>query len=222
MRIRRIEVEWGNGKVSLDCRSEGNLPLPVVGILGSSASGRSMLMKMVLSSFRNTMHGSLTSFEDWKEVSGYVEFDLGSAISSCVIRNGKIVQKLTYPDMDTREMTLSGGCLFYSSQERLFFASKAVSNQSFAETLIQPILHDLYKGNIRNSVIWVDDYALGLDDNVAQEFLRVLIRKALERDNQLIVSCDREGLLLGAGSEAIRVLRPSGTNLVEKVIKGLK
>jgi hypothetical protein len=221
MRIRKVEVDWGNGKAALDCRHENNRCLPVIGLLGPTASGRTMLMKSVIRLFRNAMYDG-TSFHDWKQVSCSVEFDLGSAISTGVIRSGEVVQKLVYPEMKFEQYKLTGGILVYGSEQRCHFAVKDESPRCFGESLIYTVLNDLYMGKVSNSVIWVDDFALGLDDDMAREYLRVLIRKSMEGDNQLIVSTDREVLLQGVGAEGIRVLGSSGTNVVERVLKSLK
>lgn len=221
MRIRRAEIDWGTGKASLDCRGEGGRSLPAIGLLGSTSSGKTMLMQAVLRLFRSSIY-EVGKFSDWKQVSSTVEFDLGSAIATGVIKNGEIVQKLVYPEMSVEESKLSGGVLLYSSHQRSFFACKDGDDRSFGESLVHVVLNDLYKGKVTNSVIWVDDFALGLDDSCARDFLSALIRKSMEGDNQLIVSANREALLQGLGSESIRTLRPSGTNVVETVLKKLK
>ena len=221
MRIRRVQMDWGTGKADLDLRHENNIPLQAIGIVGGNDAGKTMLMNAVLRTFRSALH-DLVSFEDWKQVSCNVEYDLGSAISTSVIKDGKIVQKLVYPEMLLEEAKLSGGILFYSTNQRAFFATKEASGRSFGQSLIYTVLNDLYKHKVTNSVIWVDDYNLGLSDDSALDFLQVLIRKSMEGDNQLIVSAHREAVLQGIGSQGIRVLRPSGTKAIEAVLKSMK
>lgn len=219
MRLRKIEIDWGKGVVALDCRGEGgHIPLPVVGILGPTGSGRTMMMKLVNRLFRNSIREE-ASFADWKGVNGSVEFDLGSVIATGVVRDGTIVQRLTFPEMSMSEGKLMGGILSYGSERGAFPVFDAP--MTFGERCMRGVLHDLYKGEVKNSVIWVDDFALGLDDSLARDFLQTLIKKSLERDNQLIVVSDREVLLQGIGWDNIRALRERDTNLVERVIKSL-
>jgi hypothetical protein len=177
-----------------------------------------MMMKLVNRLFRNSIREE-ASFPDWKGVAGFVEFDLGSGISTGVVRDGAVVQRLTFPEISMSDGKLQGGILSYGSERGAFPVFDAP--MTFAERCMRGVLHDLYKGEVKNSVIWVDDFALGLDDSLAREFLQTLIKKSLERDNQLIVVADREILLQSVGSENIRALRERDTNLVQRVIKSL-
>lgn len=217
MRLRKIEMDWGKGKVSLDLRSGGGHSSSVVGLLGSTGSGRTMLMTAAMRLFRSSIRETV-KFEDWRGVSATVEFDLGSTIATGVIRDGEVIQGLVYPEMTVSEGRLSGGILAYHS-DRGCFPFNGANND--AERFIRPILHDLYKGEVRNSIIWVDDFAMGLDDSCARDFLSVLVKKSMERDNQLIVSADREVLLQGVGAENIRVLQAQDTNFIQRVIGSL-
>lgn len=216
MRLRRIEVDWGKGNVIFDLRGEEARPLPVVGLFGSSGSGKTILMKAARWIFRNGANEN-SNFPALEGVNSLVEFDLGSGIATGVIRNGTIVQKLVYPEMTMSEGKISGGMLFYGSERANFFVFQAPLASS--EICVRNILHDLYKGTIENSVIWIDDFSLGLDDDLSKEFLQILIKKSLERNNQLIVSTNREEFLQGVGSENIRTLAKLDTNLLQRVIK---
>jgi len=219
MRLRKLEIDWGKGLVELDLRGEGGHSLPVVGVLGPTGSGKTLLMRAAMRLFRNSIRED-AHFPDWKGISASVEFDLGSGISTGVIKDGFVVQRLTFPEMSMSEGKLMGGILSYQSERGAFPVFD--TPMTFAERCMRGVLHDLYKGEIRNSVIWVDDFALGLDDSLSREFLQILIKKSLERDNQLIVSADREALLQGVGSDNIRVLKGHGTNFIENLIKSFK
>jgi len=210
-------MNWGKGQVSLDFRTEGGQVAPIIGILGSTCSGRTMLMSAAIRLFRSSIRERMT-FMDWKGVDATVEFDIGCGIVSGVIRDGTVVQSIVYPDMRLEEARLSGGVLVYHSDRGRFPFNNSSSS---AESFIRPILHDLYKGEIKNSVIWVDDFAIGLDDSCAQDFLNILVKKTLERDNQLIVSADRESLLAGVGADNIRRLAAQDTNFIQRVIQTL-
>lgn len=221
MRVRRLEAEWDGGKATVDLRGESGSPLPIVGIVGGNGSGKSMLQKMALRLFRNAMYPD-TSFADWDKVSGYGELEYGGAIATGVIKQGKIVQSLVFPDTVLKERQVLGGLLGYNSAlcMRNFLNSSSDSGGLGVE-MVRAVLTDLYKGEIRNSIIWVDSFDIGLDDSCAREFLKILVKKSLERDNQLIVSTARRELLSGIGEDAIRQLG-NGTNVVEKILKTLR
>lgn len=220
MRVRKVEVDWGTGRASLDCRNESGRPLPIVGLHGPNASGKTMLMRAVTRSISASV-GRDMAFLDWNKIKATVELDLGSTIATCVIDAGNVKQRLVGVDMKVSYPNLTDGAMFYEYGMRAYIAHINVTELSFAESVMKPILEDLYKGKIRNSVIWVDDFSRGLDDSVARDFLQVLTKKSMEGDNQLIVSTEREGLLVGMGPESWRPLRGSGTNLVSTVLKRL-
>ena len=208
MRIRRLEAEWGGGKVNVDLRGESGNPLPIVGIVGGNGSGKSLLQKVGLRLFVTALD-SRRCFLDWDDVSGYMECEYGGAISSGVVKKGKIIQNMVFPQSTMSAGILDNGCLFYSSSSLL------------SGNHVGAVLADLYKGKVSNSVLWVDSFDFGLDDSSAREFLKVLVKKSLERDNQLIVSTARRELLSGIGEDAVRQLS-SGTNVVEKLLKTLR
>lgn len=116
-----------------------------------------------------------------------------------------------------------GGLLGYNSAlcMRSFLSGSSLDSGGPGVEMVRAVLTDLYKGEIRNSVIWVDSFDVGLDDSSAREFLKVLVKKSLERDNQLIVSTARRELLSGIGEDAVRQLS-CGTNVVEKILKTLR
>jgi hypothetical protein len=221
MRVRRLEVDWGEGKATVDLRGESGSPLPIVGIVGGNGSGKSLLQEMALRLFRNSMNPD-TSFGDWAIVSGYGELEYGSAIATGVVKQGKVVQGLVFPDTVLRERQVLGGLLGYNSTlcMRSFISGGVLGLGGLGAEMVRAVLTDLYKGEIRNSVIWVDSFDVGLDDSCAREFLKVLVKKSLERDNQLIVSTARRELLSGIGEDAVRQLS-CGTNIVEKLLKTL-
>jgi ABC-type ATPase with predicted acetyltransferase domain len=220
MRVRRLEVEWDGGKATVDMRSESGSPLPIVGIVGGNGSGKTLLQTMALRLFRKAMYHN-TCFLDWDKVSGYGEFEYGSAIATGVVKQGKIVQSLVFPDTVMKDRQVLGGLLMYNLKSVTRSMLSVTEDSGIGSDLVYTVLSDLYKGEIRNSVIWVDSFDMGLDDFSAREFLRVLIKKSLERDNQLIVSTARRELLSGIGEDSIRQLG-AGTNVVERVLKSLR
>jgi len=220
MRVRKVEVDWGTGKASLDCRNSSGRVMPVVGLHGPNASGKTLLLRAVCRSI-SASAGRDMVFLDWDNIKATVELDLGSTIATCIIDSGKVKQRLVGVDMKVDYPNLTDGAMFYEYGQRAYIAHINVTELSFAESVMKPILSDLYKGKIRNSIIWVDDFSRGLDDSVARDFLQVLTKKSMEGDNQLIVSTERESLLAGMGPESWRPLRSSGTNLVSTVLNSL-
>lgn len=216
MRVRRLEAEWVDGKATVDFRGESGSPLPIVGIVGNNGSGKSLLQTLALRLFIHSISSSGRCFLDWDKVSGYVETEYGGTICTGVVKSGNIIQSMVYPKVTLKPSEVVNGFLFYSN-DGLYNSNIDLVNG----TLVYRVLSDLYKGVVSDSVIWVDSFDVGLDDIGVRDFLKVLIRKSLERNNQLIVSTARRELLSGIGEDSIRQLG-SGTNVVERVLKELR
>lgn len=214
MRIRKVEVTWPSGSANLDFRKKGGHPFPVVGIYGANGSGKSIAAEVVIKLFRSSV-SQYNTFLDYDTVSGSVEFDLGSSIGTGVMRDGIIVQSLVYSGMKVEGKKITGGFLMYNNNSRFCMKQSSVI-ECCGERVVNPVLSDLYNGDIRDSVIWVDSFDIGLDISCAREFLQLLIRKSLERDNQLIVSsCNRDSLLsLGENSLSLG----GGKNVVQSFL----
>jgi len=223
MRIRRVQVEWSTVKANLDLRNEAGLPLSLVGIVGPNGSGKSLLQLLALRCFKNSMSPN-TVFLDWDDVSGSVEMEYGGAIATAIVHNGKIVQNLVFPNMTVDKMRMQGGVLGYTRHRFSWeLARWGESNEmGLGEKGITSILHDLYKGDIRNSVIWVDDFAIGLDKENSSRFLQTLIKKCLEKSNQLIFSTTGNAGVgeSGVSVECTRFLADK-VDLVSTVLKKL-
>lgn len=219
MRLRRVSVDWGVGRASLDLRGVGGQAMPIVGVAGENGSGKSMLRLAAVRLFTSSLSNKVEQkvFSDWKGVDAEVEFDIGSGICTGVIKNGVIVQGIAYTGMKVEDKGLRGGFLCYDSLERSFHSWK---HRDYSQGVVGIVLSDLYNRDIRDSFIWVDDFTLGLDSFSARKFLDVLIRKTLEKDNQLVVSCHDKSLLSGIGDDHVRILA-GGTNVVDAVLRTL-
>lgn len=223
MRVRRVMAEWQNGKAELDFRNDGGIPLPIIGISGPNGAGKSLLQLLALRCFKNSMSPN-TVFLDWDDVSGSVEFEYGGAIATAMVHKGKIIQNLVFPHMTVDSMRMQGGVLGYSRHRFTWEFARwgDTKDIGLGEKGISSILHDLYKGDIRNSIIWVDDFDIGLDTVNASKFLQHLIKKSLEKSNQLIVSTMSVSALGGMGEDSKRVLSDSRrVDIVDKALKGL-
>lgn len=218
MRLRRVSVDWGVGRASLDLRGSGGQAMPIVGVAGENGSGKSMLRQAAIRLFSSSFSDKgEQSFADWKGVNAEVEFDIGSGICTGVMKNGVIVQRLAYTGMKVEDKGLRGGFLSYDNLERSFHSWK---HRDYSQGVVGIVLSDLYNKDVRDSFIWVDDFTLGLDSYSARKFLDILIRKTLEKDNQLVVSCHDKNLLSGIGDDHVRILA-GGTNVVDAVLRTL-
>lgn len=197
MRLRMVQADWGQGLVSLDLTGEGGYPLPIVGVVGNNGSGKSVLMNMAARLFRDAVSTTPTCYLDWDKIEGSAVFEYGRAISTAIMDKGKVIQRLVFPDMKQVGRNLENGVLIYDRMNAAMYGGNQV----------HCVLRDLYGGTIKNSVLWVDDFDRGLDEENCKRFLQVLTKKALEGDNQLVVSSMRQDLWrLGVELKCMRAL----------------
>lgn len=216
MRIRKIELNYQHGKKLADCRGSGGHPLPVVGLYGNNNSGKTLMMLSASAIFAKAVTGS--SQKLWEKVSSTIEFDLGGSISTGAIKNGVIIQNIVNPGIKHDKASYSNGLLVYDVN-RVF--NNLAKGKDFAISSISWIIEDYMRVNIKNSVIWIDSFDLGLDCNTANDFLKFLIKKSLEKDNQLIVSTNRIESLSHMPSESRILIGDSRSSVIDQVMIGL-
>ena len=70
MRIRKIEADWGSGRRAIDLRGAGGYSLPLVGIVGNNGSGKTLLMKSVVTIFRKSVNNTISTA--WEQLNATV------------------------------------------------------------------------------------------------------------------------------------------------------
>jgi predicted ATPase len=215
MRLRKASVRGSFGSATVHFRGTEGQVQDVTAIIGGNNSGKTSLCRAIASLCCAKVGDRLRPGWDIQEA--IVEFELGSELGVGVIQDGVVVQA---PPMKFEHGldNLRNGLLYYDSMGR---SEQACGGKSFGNGLISVILRDLYAGEVSQCVIIVDDMELGLDDSSAREFLAILIRKSLERDNQLIVLGKRDALFGGIDPGAWRRLSSPGITLIQEVIAGL-
>lgn len=210
MRIRRIEIENKEIKASVDFRATDNKSVSnIVGIRGGYGSGKTLLQIFACETFRSTV-GIYREGEEilsLRDCSGYVEFDFGSEISIGVLKSGKLVQKPIYSGLRVSEGICTGGMLFYK-------------NNGIVMDNIYRLMNDLHKGDIRDSVIWVDDFGMGLLEADSRKLLQLVYRKCLEKNNMAVLSSNDVGIFSGI-REGIRDIGDS-YDIIERVMKKIQ
>jgi predicted ATPase len=219
MRLRRVTMRGLGMDVEMDFRGARGEYQQITGIIGGNGSGKTTLVESIGATLRR---GSYLR----KEVERVVEFDIDGEIHSSVIREGAVVQGISKGFFSWRGFTVEGrpvrdALLVYDSLVRVSHCARNYSTAPMAVGLVAQVLQDFYKWDIQNSVVVIDDLEMGLSDSSAREFLQALIRKVLEKDNQLIVTTRRESCLSLIPVESWRRLG-EGTKVVEEAIKTLK
>lgn len=189
MRIKKIELENEDTKAMIDMRNEAGYALQTVAIVGGNGSGKTLSMNMALRLFQSTAQptaqdNSTAQRYFGSTAQGLVEFEYNNSIHMGVIKDGYIVQKPTLSNMKYINGRLTDGCMFYGIQMR--YKMMLEMNVSFAEATIRMLYSDIVKGDIRNCMIWIDDFDAHMDIMNARELFRNLMRACMAKDCQLI------------------------------------
>lgn len=218
MRLRKLDIDMGKGRFAIDLRNRGGVPLQACAIVGGNHSGKSLCYQVAMRAFQSTAQSStgMRLFES--NIQATIEFEYDGGIHAGVIRNGILVQKPGVSTMRIERNRITDGCLFYDLRSRLSLLND--KSTSSGEALARILLQDFYKNEIRNCLVFIDDFDLGLDETNAVELLRLLMRKCLERDNQLVVTGSRRETYVSLGDDSIKFL-VSSVNMIEQVRSSL-
>lgn len=216
MRLRKAKLEHENIRIDLDFRNTSSIPMQAIAIVGGNMSGKTLLMHCALKLFQSTAQSGsqIRAFE--KKIQATIEFEYEGGIHVGVIRDGIIIQKPMTTQMKIDKNKISDGCLFYDFRSRL--NASLTQCYGFGQATCYMALKDLYKNEIRNCLIWIDDFDVGLDDENAVTLFRAFMRKSYERDNQLIVSGHRAKIYDGLGENSVKFLVSPG-DMMNKFIK---
>ena len=219
MRLRKLEISTGEQKITIDARNSGGVPLQALAIVGSNGVGKSLCMQVALRVFQTTAQSNTQATLFTKNIQATVEFEYQGGIHVGVIKDGILIQKPTPSKMTIEPQKTTDGCLFYDTKMRIHALDS--NNTSVGMAFTKILLNDFYCNQIKNCLVWIDDFDLGLDVTNAKELLQVALRKCLERDNQLIVTTRNREIVELLGQEGIRVLS-SSHRYVDKVLKNIK
>jgi len=220
MRLRRATVKGLGMDIDLDFRGARGEYQQITGIIGGNGSGKTSVIEAVGSLLNRGVHHR-------KGVESSVEFDIEGEIHTAILKEGCIMQGINKGWFRSGLIQYGEGkpireaLLVYDSLVRVSHCARNYSTAPMAVGLVAQVLQDFYKWDIQNSVVLVDDLEMGLSDSSAREFLQALIRKILEKDNQLIVTTRREACLSVIPVESWRRLG-EGTKVVEEALKTMK
>ena len=219
MKLRGIHIRAKNASsdISLDLMdNEGKLVEQCL-LRGNLLSGKSLICHLVSSSWSSSIlsHSNLDLGLDIEMVR--VDFVVGSEIVSVHIRNGLIEPSSLLAkagDVCIGDRAhVHGGVLYYSSlRENYMEYVNAEYHGSGAINRCLPIIYDLQMKDIKDSIILIDDWDLGLDAASAKLFYTFISSHSHSGGNQLILTsssakpgyiADRSCFELSGGSDII-------------------
>jgi len=200
MRLRGIHLRGHETlpDISLDMRDDSGACSSLVGIHGGCGAGKSLLADLLSLGWASSVQGRRLPFA----LNGdfcRLDFEESGEILSIHIRGDQV-------DFSTKLSNLFDATLNrhmvlkYDSQriQRLPLWTRDSGSQPLGVKALWPIVSDLHQREIKNSIIVVDDFDLGLDRIAQAEVFRYLRRHHRSKGNQVILLL-REKLLKADG-----------------------
>ena len=220
LRIRKISCTNEYHSLDVNATGEDGTIASTLALIGGNRSGKSTLMEFATVAFRSL--GGVRSDDEieWNRqvlhpsTNGFCEFESGRGIYSVSVKGGKIVRHDSVHTVRSGAGTVEDCFLAYdTSMCREFLDRK---NRNINEIYARLVLKDLYIGRVRNSIIWIDDIDLGLDAMNGREFVRLVLRKVAEGDNQVFMSSLSKECFGGLRREDQRILTSEGSSSLIK------
>lgn len=200
MKVRGIYVkgfENGMSDISLEMRDSDRSLLNVVLLNGLNGSGKTFLLSAIADSWGYSVLSGTKGELPYSCKLLRIDFDMGNEICSLHIRNGNLEKSTTMARVSEISLGekpfIRNGVVFYSVDRVQSVRNTIENGQGLSDSVchVYAILYDLYKREIRDSILLIDDWDRGLDVEAAKAFYLQVTKHALSRNNQVILSSSR-------------------------------
>jgi len=196
MKLRGIHIRGKSSlrDISLDFMTEDGEMLPQSILRGNLGTGKTLILQLVAAAWSRSVlsHPNLEMALDADMVR--VDFQVGAEIASVHIRNGRIEPSdvlARAADVEVGEggQRVHHGIVYYSVARGGYveFTNLERSVPDGIQRCL-PVIYDLQMRDIRDSVVLIDDWDMGLDDSARKSFYNHISRHAHNSGNQLILS----------------------------------
>lgn len=188
-----------------------------VALIGGNGTGKTRLSQFVRACYTAIVRDETCSKRPVFDADavGFVEFEGAKGVTSVRIEAGRATVTGERCEATIDAGTVNGGMLLYDTQMlRMHMPADATNIVAIRNRFV---LKDLYVGRVRNSVIWIDDFDLGLDALNAGDFWRCVWRRSREFDNQLVCLALRSEAFVGLSSLALHVLPPTSVRVMNEL-----
>jgi len=195
MRLRGFRVR-GSKDIQdhdLEFKDSDGSPLNIVHLFGKNGSGKSYIAGAIARAWSNSVLSGGSAELPYLADMIRIDFEVGTEIVALHIRRGSLEKSSTLAkvaDVSVGDKPhVRNGIVYYSAGRGVVTRSTVRSGGMLSDSVanVFPPLYDFTMREIRDSVIIVDDWNLGLDTESAEGFYGKLTRNALSKNNQLIL-----------------------------------
>lgn len=183
MKLRSVHVKGHPmlGDITVDVRGEDGVVPRVFGIWGATGTGKTLISKMIRSAWMSSVSDRI-DYELYSGLSGYVTFEAGEEVMVVRVEGG-VVQGNEglrgYTKLEKREH-----CVVHYGKDRVWSSGK----RTLGEAGLYWIFRDaLWSGAVRDSVVLIDDFDLGLDSISREKAYEAVFQLHAPLGNQLIL-----------------------------------
>lgn len=195
MRLRGFRIR-GSKDIKdhdLEFKDSDGSPLNVIHVFGKNGSGKSYIAGAIARAWSNSVLSGGNAELPYVADMIRMDFEVGSEIIALHIRRGALEKSSTLAkvaDISVGDKPfVKNGIVYYSAGRGGVTRSTVRSGSLLSDSVanVFPPLYDFTMREIRDSVIIVDDWDMGLDAESAEGFYGKLVRNALSKNNQLIL-----------------------------------
>lgn len=225
LRLRKASLRSSSFSASISFLTETGRVQDVTGIAGSNLTGKTTLLRFIRNAYTSAAVEGAIFPRYFDDMDGEVDWEINGVISTSVLRKGQFTQNSLIPKLVLSHRNhvpekLEDIFLSYDTQTRIgLLLVNELHSIPPAVTLLSQIFADFHNHKVKNSVVFIDDFNLGLDKSNQVVFLSKIIRTVLKRDNQLIVTCHESESLGGMDVANIRQLSGSYDVVGEAISK---
>lgn len=174
------------GNLSLEFRTEGRVD-DACWLVGGSGSGKSLVALIAAMGWGASMRkGGLPLALNGARAR--VDFEIGGEVAICQAQDGLVTGSPLLHEKWGQLPLMENSLLHYDYRRVMGAGSR---DQPLGVRSVSPILADLNRGGIRDSVVVIDDFDLGLDAGDQRAFWAHLWKHHRSQGNQLIVTAKR-------------------------------
>ncbi len=173
--------------------SDGNI-LNIVMLFGKNGSGKSYIMSSIARGWSSSVLSGGSTELPYVADMLRIDYEVGREICGVHIRRGRLDKSATLAkaaDVSVGDKPhVKNGIVYYSAERTGVTRSTVRRGSQLSESVcsVFPVVYDLHMRDVRDSVILVDDWDRGLDDESRKSFYTHLTRHALGKGNQLVLA----------------------------------
>lgn len=194
MRLRGYHIR-GSSAVSdmnLEFRDSESNPLGVVLLLGKNGSGKSYILGSIARAWSNSVLTGGSSELLYVADMLRIDYEVGNEICGVHVRRGHLERSSTLAKVAEigDGSRVRNGVVYYSGDRSVLTRNTVRGGTQLSESvsLVFPVVYDLHMRDVRDSIILVDDWDRGLDEEGRRGFYNHMVRHVLGKGNQLILS----------------------------------